>query len=193
MIPAFKGCNHFSAAALIGYIHENPCQTGKTGGRNLHSSQRVLVIRIEPGRDKDQLGFKLHGDGIDNFFKNLDVLSAVCARSQGHIDIVSDTLPPSDFFYGACTRIVRILVSRKIQYPRVLIELRLRAVAMVQIPVNYQNPLHLMLGNSVHGAYGNIIKEAETGRIGHTRMMSGRSDKGKGILNSAGNNAVYGV
>ena len=81
----------------------------------------------------------------------------------------------------------------KVEDLPILVKNLLGAVAVMEIPVDDQDPLHPVPGQGMPGADGNVVKDAEPRRLRRLGVVARRPDQGKGVVRLPGNHAVDGV
>ena len=64
---------------------------------------------------------------------------------------------------------------------------------MMKVPVDNQHFFDIVSVAGVHGSYGNIVENAEAGRIAGTGVMTGGAHKGEGVIDIARDDRVDGI
>ena len=133
---------------------------------------------------------KLLADRRHDLLKHPEVFLIAAARGKRDIDRKPLALPRTRLLHRAAARIERELMGGKIENRRVPVECVLGAIAMMDIPIDYHNPLHAVMELQVMGADGHRVKQAEPHGAIPERVMAGRADQGKAVAKLGGGNKV---
>ena len=124
-------------------------------------------MSVETGADQDQFWLDPVGELRDFFAEAIHDLVRRCAIGQGEVLCQTQAPPTSSLLSTAGSRIKRPAVHRKEANRRIFPEDRLRAIAVVNVPIDDQNTMESVVLYRVPGAYGDMIDEAEAhGAIG---------------------------
>ena len=132
--------------------------------------------------------------------------SGAKASSAGTIlsaKAISNSVPPAPALSGTLTmlpqpvseggtgaRIERHLVGRAIEDRRIVPDDRLRAVAVVDVPVDDGDPLGAVVALRLARGDGRIVEQAEAHRTVGLGMMARRPDGAEGVGHAAGHHLV---
>jgi len=136
---------------------------------------------IEPGRDEDHLRLELVERGEDPLLELFQILSIVRSRAQGNIERKASAVAGADSVAVACAGVVRVLMEADIEHPRIIEEDTLRAVPMVDIPVDDGDPVEPRLAGQPSSRDRDIVEEAESHRPAPLCVMSRRPDGAEGV------------
>ena len=193
VVAALEDGGESAAAARIGDVHEHPGEHPETGRRDFHAAQGVPEVDVEPRREQNHLGHVLVRQGLENPPEDPQVLRIAGSGLQGDVDRVALPVAASDLLKAPRPGVVRVLVGRKIQDPGVFVERVLGPVAVVQVPVHDEDPLHPVDLDRMHGPDGDVVEDAEPRRAACLGMVARRPHEGKGVAQVALDDAVHTV
>lgn len=139
-------------------------------------AQRITRQRIEAGGNENEIGNEAYGRSIDPRFESRDI--PIRRERRGHGD-VPDTLVRTPILGCSGTWIPRPLVHGDEMDVGLGLHQRLGAVAVVHVPVDYQNPLQSMLSARVVRGQRYVAEETESHGAVRNRVVSGRSYGGE--------------
>ena len=147
------------AAPRTGPLHHGLRERRHIGHLEGEAAQRVAVERVKAGRDQHQIRRPACGGGVHRAEKRVHVCGGGQSARQGD---VPDGLLGAAVVRRARARIPRPLVHRdKADILGVLHE-RLRAVAVVHVPVGDENAFHPVARARVVRADGHVAENAES-------------------------------
>src|SRR2546427_9368834 len=164
---------------LLGEAKNFLCHFRKIGVFKHQTSQRVSAPRIEAGRDDDQIGRKSSLDVANGISERLPVLSSRCAGGQRNIQCEPFSFAASPLTGRTGTGIIRILMRRKIENSWILPEDFLRAVTVMDIPVDDQNTFDAVLRLSVACADSCVVEKAKSHCGRNRRVVPRRTNETK--------------
>ena len=135
-------------------------------------------MRVEPGRDDDEVGPEALEPRQDRGLERLAEDVAAVAGPQRRID---DGVAVAALGDGAGAGIERHLVGRAVHHRAVAPEDVLRAVAVMDVPVDDRDALGAMRLLRVPGGDRGIVEEAEPHGAGALGVMAGRAHRREGV------------
>src|SRR5678816_3224642 len=102
-------------------------------------------MRIKSRRNDDQIGAEIRRHLLKRRFKRSLVVRSRCCRAQWKIQRVSQTASGSLLSTRTCARIPRILVSREKVDRRIVVKDSLRAVAVMNVPIDDRDLVDLRI------------------------------------------------
>ncbi len=121
-----------------------------------------------------------------SFRSNASMYVAVVGTGrQRDVDRVVDALPPPGLGLRAGARIERVLMHAEVQHARVVVEGGLRAVAVMNVPVDNQDLRQIVLLLGVLGADRHIVEDAKAHRPVRHRMVARRTHGTEGVFDLA--------
>ena len=137
----------------------------------LETGQRILAMRVEAGRDENELRpvrLERRQPAVDD--RRAEGIAAVAGRKR-NVDHVRRLV------LDAAVRVQRILERGDHQHARVALEDVFGAVAVMHVEVDDGDALQSMRGQRVRGADGDVVEDAESHRAPPLRMMAGRAHR----------------
>jgi hypothetical protein len=113
----------------LGHALELPREVRKPGRRHSEAAERIVVVRVEPGRDQQQVRAEAIEHGHGHGAKHLVEIGVAGARLERQVHGETGPRAAPDLVGRAGARVVRELMRRDEQDRRFLVEGRLRAVA----------------------------------------------------------------
>ncbi len=123
--------------------------------------------------------------------QDLEEVAIPIAGQHGNINGQAHPIPVAHFLQTSCSGIVGVLVCGKIQHIRVCVKGLLGGIAMVQIPVHYQDLLYVIGIHGIAGTQGHIIEKTEPHGPIPFCMMSRGPDQGKTVFCGPVKNIVH--
>src|SRR5215212_2041491 len=145
----------------------------------------VVGVGIVACRDDDQLRAKLAQDGEEKPGERRRVVVFPGARGQGYIRREAPSLALPHLPGGAGPGVEGALVHREVQHSRVGVEDVLRAVAVVDVPVEDGDPVD-PLRAGVLGGYRGVVQEAEAHPVIPSGVMARGAGDGEGRRSGKG-------
>src|SRR5579884_257332 len=112
----------------------------KTGFGDLQTGKRIIPMRIKSGRDEDEIGLERRQRRRHHLLESVENVEISGPLFKRAIQREALPRPLSSLLFGAGAGIKRILVGAEIKNGRVRIEESLRAVPMVNIPIEDEDP-----------------------------------------------------
>src|SRR5262245_49192314 len=116
-------------------------QIGVTRFGQPHTGQRIILVRIESGRNEDELRLELVCRRDERFEKDRMVVVVVPSGFHRYINGISLTGSLAPLGGPAGTRVVRKLVGAEKEDRRIVLETVLCGIAVMDIPVDDQHAL----------------------------------------------------
>src|ERR1700682_1837165 len=139
-------------------------------GRDLEAAQRVIFVGVEAGRHQQQLWTERRECRADLLFPGAEknrISAATCERN------IEDVAMRPALAGTSGPRIERVLMGRRVEDLGIILETVLRAVAMVNVEVEYPDAA-TALGAGRNEADRDIVDEAEAHGLSVLGMMAGR-------------------
>ena len=154
--------------------------------------QGICFVGVEAGRDKDKLGPELLHLLLDTF-QDFDVLFLPCAYRHWEVPGKSFPLTISRFRILPRAGIAegRILVETDEIYSWILVEHVLGAVAVMDIPIYYENSFNGVLFLKVSCRDGHIVKKTKSHGPVAFCVVAGRPYRTKAVSHRALYHVVY--
>jgi hypothetical protein len=184
VVAALQG-NHQPPAARFGGNSVDPlshCRKARFG--HPHGGERIAEMTIEASRYKHEIGRESACRWNDQLIESAEILPVAEVRRQRHIERVTRTRARAHLADGAGARIMRILMYRDVHHLRRFVKDLLRAVAVMDIPVDYQDTVEAVIHEPVR-ADRNIVEQAKAHRVRRTGVMARRTDDRKRIVGLA--------
>ena len=181
VIAAFEYRNYFAAAVPLGDPADLLGHVREPLFAEQEIAQGILPMSVESGGDEHQLGGEGIGGGENLFLEDGSVFGI--ARSGLHRQIQGKTLsfPSPSLRRRSGAGIERILVETDEQDGRIFLEDLLRAIPVVEVPVENQDAPVAMLLLGVSSRDGNCIEEAKPHCGIGPGMVAGRTNERKGV------------
>src|SRR5271163_108136 len=113
IITALEYRNNSASRGAIGEVHQFPRHPTEVFGFEIERSQGITMMRIESGRDDDELGAEFAQVGQDRVFESGAEFRAAIFRRERRVD---DVIVVATFTAGAGAREQRHLMRRAIHY-----------------------------------------------------------------------------
>src|SRR6202521_995898 len=156
-------------------------------GRYLEAAQGVVFVGVEAGRHQQQLWTKRREGRANFLFPGTEKNRIAAATSERNIEDVA--MRPA-FAGTPGPRIERELMGRRVEGLGVVLETVLRAVAMVNVEVEYPDAANA-LGASRDEADSHIVDEAEDHGLVVLGMMTGRPHDRERVFHRSVEPPVY--
>ena len=166
-------------AMFIGQIAQfsgNPCVIALD---QLQIGQRVVAMRVKSGRDQNQVGVKGGNGRKDLHGHFLAEHRAAAARIQRYIHHIAMR---AGFIGRTAARIEWHFVGRGKEYPRIVPDQILRAVAMMHVEIDDGHAVNPGQGQGMFGGDCHIAKQAKPHGFLLFRVMARRADGAKGVV-----------
>ena len=121
-------------------------------------------MRVVAGRDAEQVRAPLPRDRRDHVLDERQELVGPAAGRDRQVDRVALSVAAAEVRGRAGPGIQRALVDARVEDLRGAVEDRLGAVAVVDVPVEDQDPLGAALGDRVGRSDGDVVEQAEAHR-----------------------------
>ena len=176
VVTALEHERQTALAQLLGEPHATQGHLREPGLRDGHPPERVIAVDVLAGGDEEGLRRELPDDRLEDDVEQAGVVAVHGARRERHVD--GEALPRSLAALGeeAAAGVVRPLVRRAEEHPGLGVERGLRAVAVVDVPVEDGDALVPLLQEPRRGD-GDVVEEAEAHRPVRGRVVSGRADE----------------
>ena len=138
IVAAFQGAYDPPVAKLVGGGDQASGHVRIARGGHFHPGQGIGLMGVEPRRDQDELGSKSPQFGNDDSVENRRVFAVATAARQTDVDRRSPALAAADLGTRAGAGIKRILVAGHEEDRGIALERVLRAVAVVNVPVDHR-------------------------------------------------------
>ncbi len=156
-------------------------QPGVPGRRDAHLAERISVGRVEARRDQDEVRREETRDRQQHAVEGGEVLGVAHAAAPRHVDGEAAAGAAADLRERPRARVERRLVRREVEDRRVLPEGVLRAVAVVEVPVDDEDPLGGPGGLERARRDGDVVEETEAhGAVG-LGVVAGRTDERESV------------
>ncbi len=142
VVAPFSDRNESTVTMPVGGIAQRLRQRRISRGRQAHSRKRVLFVRVEAGRNQQELRAELIDNWNDERLEDFGVIAICRAGLERNIQRKPRARAATDVLCRAGARVKRVLMRRDIQYARVFVENPLRAVAVMDVVVHDGDALH---------------------------------------------------
>src|SRR5262249_25136446 len=143
-------------------------------------------MSVKAGGNDHQVGSEFRRDLFDGRIESAPLIARRGHGSQRYIQVVTTTPPLSRFSAGTGTRIPWILMHRKVEDRRIVVEDALRAVTVMHVPVEDRDALDVFVSLlGVARRHGDIVENTKTHGPIRRGVMSRRPHRDKGIPGSA--------
>ena len=160
VVAALEDRHEAPAAAPEATARHTSISSAKPAGAEGHAPERVVPVGVEAGRDENELRVEGPADRLHDLPVGAAVLAVTQAGRHREVDGEAAAFPLPHLVEGARAGVVRELVRRDEEDPRVPPERLLRAVAVVDVEVDDGDPLQAA-GEGRGGAHGHVVEEAE--------------------------------
>ena len=134
IITALEYRNNSASRGAIGEVHQFSRNPPEVFGFEIERSQGITMMRIESGRDDDELGAEFAQVGQDRVFESGAKFRAAIFRRERRVD---DVVVVAAFTAGAGAWEQRHLMRRAIHHGLVAPENILGAIAMVDVEIDH--------------------------------------------------------
>jgi len=124
-------------------------------------------------------------DGPEDLPENTEEIGIPFAGRQGHVQVVAYARPVAGFANGAGPRKEGDLVGREIKDVAARIERVLRAVAVMDVPVDDEDAPKAMPADEIFRSDGDVVEKTEAHRPRRLGVVAGRPDQGEGAPHPA--------
>src|ERR1700676_3367780 len=171
IIAALEHRDNSSSRGSFGGIHQLARDPAEVFGLEIERGQRIAIMRVETGRDDDQLGTELGELRQDHVLERGAKFRAAILRRQGRVD---DIVVFAAFTFGAVAGKQRHLVRRAIHHALVSPEDVLGAVAVVNVEVDHGGAADAVFALGMPGGDGGVVEKAKTHRLVGFRVIGRR-------------------
>jgi len=172
---------------LTGPAFDHHGRLGVALGLALEPGRRVVPVGIEARRYQQQLRTERGQCGPDLVLPCAEKERIAAAANERHIEHVAVRAALSG---AARSRIVRILVGRRVEHLGVVFETVLRPVAVVDIEVEDGDAANAF-GARRHQADRDVVDEAEAHRLRVLGMMAGRAHDREGVFHCSVEDPIH--
>ena len=187
MIATFENRDDAALRVSLGNFHEPLRRPGKIRFDKIETAKRIETMRVEAGRDDDQIRAKRVNLGKKSCFHRLPEHHAIVTRGERRIDDIV-MLPALVASTGAGEQ--RHLMRRGIADGAVGPEYFLGSVAVMHVEIEDRHLFGAMRGLRVAGRDRRIVDEAKPHRRGGPGMMARRTHCDKGIFGAAAHDFI---
>ena len=138
------------------------------------------MIAIEAGGDEDEVGGELSTDRQHHLGEGTHVLAIAEPGRERQVERPPGSGTLAYLLGGAGARIERVLMGRDVEHVRIALEEMLRAVAVMQVPVDDHHAPEAAAPEP-RGGDGDVVEEAEAHRAIALRMVAGRTDEREAV------------
>ena len=178
VIASFEQGNQAAFAEFIGKITDFFGYPGEVFLYQPQSGERIGRVRVETGRNQDQLRRKISHERKNFARVELSKFGTAIAVAKGEI---SDGIAHRIFTRVAGARIEWHLVTRDEQDTVIAVDEILSAVAVMHVEINDCDPLKTVTFQSVLGGNRDISEEAKSHRRFTLGMVPGWACRDKGV------------
>jgi hypothetical protein len=151
-------------------------------------------VRVEARRDDNKVGAKLSAYLFERRVEHSSLLYARSLRAHGYVQSIVAPAPDSRLAARSRARIPGILVHGEEEDGRVVVKDSLRAVAMMNVPIDDGDALYLTVASlRVARGDGDVIEETEAHSALTRSVVSGRTHWDEGVLGLAAHKSVNGA
>ena len=170
-----------AAMALRGLLHRTRHEPVAVG-MQLHACERIDRACVEAARDDDQLGPETLQRRQHDSLERVAIRIVAAAREQRHVQVRADACAFAAVVGAAVAgREAAILVQRNRQRVRIVVVDRLRAVAVVHVPVDHRDALDAVFRTGGLDRDRDVRQQAEAHRAIAQAMMAGRPRQREGV------------
>ena len=187
VVAAFENRDDAALGVFFGDLHQLRRRPGKIRFDKIETAERIETMRVEAGRDDDQIRAKRVNPGKKPCFHRLPEHCAIVAGGERRID---DIVMLAAFVARAGAGKQRHLMRRGIEDGAVGPENFLGSVAVMHIEIEDRHPFGAMRGLRVACRDSRIVEEAKPHRRGDPSMMAGRTHRDKGIFGAAAHDFI---
>ena len=145
-----------------------------------------------PAETRMNSGRNARGDRGQDIPEDAKILPVRLAGGEGHIDGIAPARSLAGLFPVAASGVVGIGVGRKEENIVPGVEGVLGAVAVMDVPVDDQDPTEPAGADEVLGRDGDVVEQAESHGPVALGVMAGRPDQGEGVADLAVQDIVGG-
>ena len=144
-----------------------------------HPPERIVLVRVEPGGDDDDVGAERVSDGEEDLVECRSQVRVGPSGGEGDVHRVSGSGPLAGLVGCAGPRIEGVLVHRLVEHVAALPEDGLRPVPVVHVPVEDQHPCRAQRPRRLRG-HRRVVDEAEPHHPVRLGVMPRRAHQRKG-------------
>jgi hypothetical protein len=191
-VEVVAALEHGYEASLCRFVGEATARRrhhGEAGGGDVEAPQRVAAVAVEAGGDEDEVRRELARDREDDLVERACELGIAEAGGERQVERPAGAGAGADLGDRAGPGIDAVLVRRHVEDARVVLEEMLRAVAVMQVPVDDADAADTRRAQRRRGD-GNVVEEAETHRARVLGVMARRTHERKAIRDLAGTDGL---
>ncbi len=177
VVAAFERERHAPAGEAL----EAGGEPGVPARGHTHVAERISGRRVEARGDQDEVRREETRDRQEYAVEGGEVLGVAHAAAPRHVDGVAAAGSAADLREGTRARVERGLVRREVEDRGVLPEGVLRAVAVVEVPVDDEDPLGRPGELERARRDRDVVEEAESHGTARLRVMAGRTDERQAV------------
>jgi hypothetical protein len=175
IVPTLKECDDPAIAAGCHLFDDRAGHRMKIFGFEQEPAKWVSGQTVEAGRNEDEVGIEPVEGLVQRFLEAGAVLLGRSPRRERNVERGSDPGACARFLGGSGARVVWPLMGRQEEDGRVGVEGVLGAIAMVDVPVDYEHPFRVPHGLKPTGCHSHVVEETEAHRRVGRRVMSWRA------------------
>ncbi len=180
VVSAFHHADDPPSGMGLGHVQDVPSHRLEVLDLQPEVADRVLGVRVEPGRDDHQLGPDPVGDLVEIRAKRRQVLAPRDPVRQRHVPREAQAPTPARLVFQAGPGIERVAMDREERDARVFVKNLLSAVAVVNVPIHDQDAGQPDALHGVRRPHGHAVEQAKAHRFGRPGVMARRPDRAKG-------------
>lgn len=159
VVTAFQNAHQAASAPAVGAGDERSREALEMLALKRESAQRVARKTVESGRYEDQLRNESPGSSVN---RALECIHVSGRRERWRHRNIPDTVVRAVIVGGACSRIPGPLVHRNEVDVGLPLDQRLRAVSVMHVPVNDENPLKTVTRAGIVRGAGDVSEDTES-------------------------------
>jgi hypothetical protein len=173
IVAAFEHRDDASARPRVGRRAQPRGHLREALLRDAHAGERIVLERIESGADEQHVRLEPSERGQEHVVEDCHVVGV--ARTRGKPDVDRRATRPVAAELGRCAAagVVRELMHRQVEHARVVPEDVLRAVAVVDVPVEDRDARGPR-GPRRRRGDRDVVDQAEPHRLRDRRVVPGR-------------------
>ena len=144
-----------------------------------HPAERIVLVRVEAGRDDDQVRAEGLRDGQEDLVEGRAQVGVGPSRGERHVHRVAGAGALARLVGRTGPRVEGELVHRLVEHVAALPERRLRPVPVVHVPVQDEHPRCAERPRRL-GRHRGVVEEAEPHHLVRLGVVTGRADQREG-------------
>src|SRR5262249_2964405 len=158
IVAAFEHRNDSSSTGPIGQIHNFFGHLCEITVFKQQPAEGIAPPRVKARRDDYQIWLKAFSNRPECIGKCFSVGPCRCSLRQRDVECRSFTLIESYLVRCAGSRVVGILVCRKVENGRITIKYVLSPVPVMNVPVDYQNAICSVMNLSIASRNCDVVE-----------------------------------